>query len=298
MTAPEGKSLLANFNVAKAMRRLVVSLPSGEDLAKAAARIIKYKVGALLVTGGEGEALGVISKSDLMTAYYGQMPLETPVEDMMFSPPATCGPEDTLETALELMRSLGVHRLYVRVPDGPVKGLLAYPDLVGIIYRACRHCPRSRYGRAAQREGDNPAAAGRLRVKDVMTGKVRRAGRDDSLYAVMEIMSVNRVAAVLLTGAGGLPVGVVSKTDLVLAFRHGLSPETRAGEIMSSPVLACHAGHPLVEALHYMMLADVDRLFVHRDDSDDIRGVLSLSGVAKFRSGSCRACTSARLGVG
>jgi hypothetical protein len=44
-----------------------------------------------------------------------------------------------------------------------------------------------------------------------------------------------------------------------------------------------------------MLLRDVQRIFVHGSDPAKIVGVLSLSDAARFRSGSCRACTSSRL---
>jgi hypothetical protein len=44
-----------------------------------------------------------------------------------------------------------------------------------------------------------------------------------------------------------------------------------------------------------MLLKDVQRLFVHAQDPAQIIGILSLSDAARFRSGSCRACTPSRF---
>jgi hypothetical protein len=46
-----------------------------------------------------------------------------------------------------------------------------------------------------------------------------------------------------------------------------------------------------------MLIRDVQRLFVHREAAtpDLITGVLALSDSARFRSGSCRACTAGRM---
>ena len=53
-----------------------------------------------------------------------------------------------------------------------------------------------------------------------------------------------------------------------------------------------HILHP-----QQMLTRDVQRLFVYGGSSDlhDISGVLALSDAARFRSGSCRACTAGRL---
>ncbi len=53
----------------------------------------------------------------------------------------------------------------------------------------------------------------------------------------------------------------------------------------------------VMEALHQMIFSDVQRLFVEGDQAGMITGVLSLSDVARFRAGSCRACSEARLGA-
>jgi hypothetical protein len=64
---------------------------------------------------------------------------------------------------------------------------------------------------------------------------------------------------------------------------------------MSTPVKSCHGDAELSNAIQQMLLRDVQRIFVHGSDPAKIVGVLSLSDAARFRSGSCRACTSSRI---
>jgi CBS domain-containing protein len=64
---------------------------------------------------------------------------------------------------------------------------------------------------------------------------------------------------------------------------------------MSKPVVSYDAQADLADAIRQMLLRDVQRLFVHADDPGRIVGILSLSDAVRFRSGSCRACTSSRL---
>ena len=90
-------------------------------------------------------------------------------------------------------------------------------------------------------------------------------------------------------------MGVVSKTDLILAYKHGLATDTRARTIMTSPVQAGDGNEPLVAALKTMIYSDVHRLFVYQDSPQNLVGVLSLSDVARFRSGTCRACLVSRI---
>jgi CBS domain-containing protein len=111
----------------------------------------------------------------------------------------------------------------------------------------------------------------------------------------MEGLAAYRFGAVLLKNPDGSPAGVVSKTDLILAYKHGLPGSTRAREIMTCPVRACDGSAPVVEALKTMIYADVHRLFVYQETPENLVGVLSLSDVARFRSGTCRACLVSRI---
>ena len=296
MKPAERKNVLSHLKVREAMRRLTVHLPHDASLEKAARFTIKYKVNALLVTGQDLEPVGVISKTDLMGAYYAEMPLETPVESVMMAPPLFCRMEDSLEAALESMRTHRVHRLFVLGDDSPeAVGVLANPDIVGLLYRYCHQCERSII--RSRSAGADKSFADRFTVAEVMTPSVQAHRRNESLTQVMEGLSAHRLGAVLISGEQGLPVGVLSKTDLIVAYKHGVPTTTRAEAIMHAPVTTCHQEAPLALAIHKMIFSDVYRLFVHRHDPKNIVGVLSLTDAARIRSGSCRACMSSRIEI-
>jgi signal-transduction protein with cAMP-binding, CBS, and nucleotidyltransferase domain len=82
-----------------------------------------------------------------------------------------------------------------------------------------------------------------------------------------------------------------------MAYHHGISTQTEAREVMHTPVHSVLADDLLAKAIQQMLIRDVQRLFVHRDAArpDLITGVLALSDAARFRSGSCRACTAGRI---
>jgi CBS domain-containing protein len=215
----------------------------------------------------------------------------------MAAPPLFCFPDDSLESAIEQMHLRGVHRLYVSGAETDrVIGTLAYPDVVGLLYRYCRACGKS--VSKARRATENKTNRSRLRVGDVMTNSVRACKTDDTLAEVIEDLTTRRCGAVIIRNPAGHAAGVISKTDLVIAYKHGVKTATPAKVIMRHPVLSCDANDFLSMALQQMLLKDVQRLFVYKDDPDRIVGVLSLSDSARFRSGSCRACTSGRLLIG
>jgi CBS domain-containing protein len=278
------------------MRRQVIVVATDAPLEKAIRFSIKYKVNAILVTDAHQHAQGVVTKTDLMGAYYAGLPLDTPVAAIMVGPPLFCRQEDSLDTALDTMSSQRIHRLYVHGEDpGRAEGILAYPDIVGLLYRFCRRCDRSILKKTGgQTEGE---LAGHLTVREVMTSEVESLPEVKTLVDVIEKLAANRLAAVLIREAGGRPSGVISKTDLILAYKHGLPLQIPAREIMSAPVRGCHQDDFLAEAIEEMIFWDIHRLFVAKGEPRQIVGVLSLSDAARFRSGTCRACLVSRISV-
>jgi CBS domain-containing protein len=221
------------------------------------------------------------------------LPREMAAGDLVAAEPITCYPDDMLEDAIELMHGNGIHRVYVRGAElGTVTGTLAYIDVVGLLYKYCRTCQKST---AKTRTADHPAGAQRLLVSDVMSPSVVACDRTTNLAEVIEVLTTHNCGAVLIADPDGRAAGVISKSDLVLAYRHGLPIETPADAIMHSPALTCSATATLSAALQEMLVLDIQRLFVYGENTDRIVGVLSLSDSARFRSGSCRACVSGRL---
>jgi len=289
----EKRSVLSGISVNEAMRRQVIRLPQTAAIDYCINRMIKYKINSVLIIDADQNPVGVVSRTDVMSAFYAGIPIAAPVETIMVGPPLACSPDEELETALDLMQQNAVHRLYVRENDSSdVSGVLAYPDIVGLLYRYCRACDRGLLKARRRTEEDRFQ---RLKVKDVMTAAVTSYGEEDELTQVIEGLTAHRFGAVLINDAQGMAVGVVSKTDLIVAYKHGVTADEKARSVMSAPVVSCPAQTDLVEAIQQMLSRDVQRLFVHAGDPGRIVGLMSLSDAARFRSGSCRACTPSRF---
>lgn len=295
------QSVLRGLTVKDAMRRQMLQLPGGDSIGKGINHLVKYKTSALLIVDDSGHPKGVVSKTDIMGAYYAALPLESPLETIMSSPPLFCRQEASLESALELMRAHGVYRVYAQEESSPsAAGVLAYPDIVGILYQYCRECDHSLIGRRlASKPWEEKGTEDLLRfkVREVMTTTVMSFHQEDSLAEIMEGLSAYRFGAVLITNGEKLPVGIVSKTDLILAYKHGRPVEAQASTIMSTPVLSCAADAFIEDAVRQMIFAEVHRFFVISEESGEAIGVFSLSDAARLRSGSCRACMSSRIKV-
>jgi len=291
------RSILSGMLVNETMRRQVVQLASDQTLARAINQLIRFKSNALLVIDGDSKPVGVVSKTDIMGAFYAGLPVETSLADIMVGPPLFCYPDDELESALNVMLQNGVHRLYVRGSEADtLLGTLAYPDIVGQIYRFCRVCSR---GIRKKNDAGSEADVNRARVKETMTRSVVSFRESDMLSSVIEALSAKGFGAVLITETQNRqPVGVISKTDLIIAYHHGLSADITTRSVMSAPVNSCDHEDFLVDALRQMLARDIQRLFVHDGSPDNIIGVMSLSDAARFRSGTCKACMPSRVIAG
>lgn len=291
------KSVLSTLRVRDAMRRLVVHLPAEASIAQAIREMIKFKVNAVLVSREKIEALGVVSKTNILGAYYGGLPVDTPLTDVLAAPLVFCHPDDSLDAALDKMRTHNIHRLYVSEEDKPVQaaGVLAYTDIAGLLYRFCHKCPKSTL-RSANSDASEKSPD-YFRVGEVMITSVHGHLETDSLGTVMESLFTERVRTALIRNESGIPTGVVSTSDLMIAFLHGLSHDVQAKDIMSSPVRVCEQTEPLVTAIQRMVFADIQSLYVYKENPHNIIGMLSLSEIARIRSGSCRACLVSRIEI-
>ncbi|MEJ2672087.1 MAG: CBS domain-containing protein [Deltaproteobacteria bacterium] len=292
MASNDRQNVLKDLTVREAMRRLTIHLPGEASLEQVISYAIKFKVNAILITAADGEALGVVTKTDLMGAYYAGLPLASPAASIMVGPPRFCHLEDSLDAALDQMRTHKIHRLYVRQEGRRAVGVLAYPDITGLLYRYCHRCDRNLRRKSPE---SAHSLADRFRLREVMTPGVYAHPETDSLLQVMEGLAAHRFGALLITGADGDPVGVISKTDLILAYKHRLPAEVQAQAVMTRGVQACDCDDILVNALRRMIFSDISRLFVYKESPRRIVGVFSLSDAARFRSGTCRACVSSRI---
>jgi CBS domain-containing protein len=292
MTVKERQNVLKDLTVTEAMRRLTIALPAQAPLEQVISYAIKFKVNAVLIANADGEALGVVTKTDLMGAYYAGLPLDTPAASIMVGPPLFCHHEDSLDAALDQMRTHKVHRLYVREAGNRAVGVLAYPDIVGLLYRYCHRCDRNVLRKTA---AGGRHLADHISLKEVMTPGVYAHPETDSLLEVMAGLAAHKFGALLITRADGAPVGVISKTDLILAYKHRTPADVAAAMVMTRDVQACDGEDTLVNALRRMIFSDISRLFVYKSSPRHIVGVFSLSDAARFRSGTCRACVSSRI---
>ncbi len=297
ITLPENKErrnpLFSKLSVGNTMRHQVIALDKYKSIATAIRTFVKHKIDAVLIKDDNNLPAGIVTKTEITGAYYAAIPLDTPLSDIMGSPVIHCSPHDTLESALMTMQDAAIHRVFVTDDSGQAIGTLSYPDIVGTLYKFCCDCEYSlRKNMTAESE-----ARLRYSIKEVMRQDVITASQDETVMEVIEKISSYQLGALLINDSQNKPAGVISKSDLALAYGRNIGIENSAGSIMQSPVNSCHSDLPLEEGIRRMVFAEISRLFVHADNEDTIIGVLSLSDAARIRSGSCQACSSSRIKV-
>jgi CBS domain-containing protein len=291
-------SVLAGFLVKEVMRRKVVRLPPESTVESALRSMIKHRVSGLLIEhAANARPAGVLSKTDIMGAYYADLPIGIKIGDIMSRPVLSCQLDDSLEEALQRMKEHRVTRLYVNAEDdGAVIGVLAYPEVVGLMYRHCHYCRKSLF-KGQYISSNTKKAILRLTVGDIMGTEVLRLPGTATIMQVIEELSSAVGSEVLICNDDGAAVGVVTISDVVMAYRHGRKQDELARQIMTTPVRLCNAGAMLEEAIQTMIFADVGRLFVRDEKNSAIMGVLNLADTAKARSGSCQACIVSRITI-
>lgn len=112
-------------------------------------------------------------------------------------------------------------------------------------------------------------------VSDVMTARVHTASPLTPLKVVMRLIVENRVSAIPIVDQQGVPVGVVSESDLLLKVGGRV-----ASDVMTSPAItvALHTG--VSEAARSMREKNVRRLVVV-DQRGRIAGIVSRSDLLR-----------------
>jgi hypothetical protein len=107
----------------------------------------------------------------------------------------------------------------------------------------------------------------------------------------MEGLSTHHLGAMLINDRNGSPVGVVSKTDLMIAYKHGIAIDTPAKAIMNSPVHSCDHNELLAVAVQKIIFSGIHRSFVHKGGTHKSSGPSVAIGC---RQGAFRVVSSLR----
>jgi CBS domain-containing protein len=124
----------------------------------------------------------------------------------------------------------------------------------------------------------------RRTVSDVMTKRVHVAGPLAPFKQLVRLIADNRVSTIPIVDQRGVPIGIVSESDLLLEERTLDGPKDAiASKLMTSPVITVAADASRNQAASLMRERNVRRLVVV-DDRGRIAGIVSRSDLLALLS--------------
>jgi len=102
---------------------------------KDAVRTLQEKhVGSIVITDNNEKCVGIFTERDAIRIIASDVPLETPIEQVMTKNVATIGEEASLEEARRLVISHGIRHLPVVDSKGELAGLLSVRKLLDELF--------------------------------------------------------------------------------------------------------------------------------------------------------------------
>lgn len=122
-------------SVLKAGHSQVLTVRLDDTVVKVACLFEQKKSGIAIVCDDGGHVIGVVSLGDIVHAIGERAgeALSLPVEKIMTSDVAVCGPGDDIEIALETMKERGIRHLPV-VENGKLKGFIEQHTALECLY--------------------------------------------------------------------------------------------------------------------------------------------------------------------
>jgi CBS domain-containing protein len=115
----------------KARNQGLIKIGAQACIADAAVVLSANKIGALLVEDDAGKIIGILSERDIVAGMgpHGADLHDVPVSELMTSDLIHCSPDDSVNTAMEMMTERRIRHLPVFDGD-ELQGLISIGDLV------------------------------------------------------------------------------------------------------------------------------------------------------------------------
>ena len=110
---------------------VVATIPRTATLGTAVAELVRHRVGALVVSPGDGTIEGILSERDVvrcLSELHTDM-LEQPVHTVMSAKVHLCSPDASVDAVMNLMTEERIRHVPV-VVDGRLAGIISIGDVV------------------------------------------------------------------------------------------------------------------------------------------------------------------------
>ena len=128
---------MLNKKVKDIMTTDVITTTSDVDVVNAFEKLMEYKISSLPVVEND-ELIGIITATDVgHNLILDKYELGTSVKEIMISPVVTISPDDTIETAVNIMKdttSSGILNQLPVVEDGKLLGIISDGDIIQEVF--------------------------------------------------------------------------------------------------------------------------------------------------------------------
>ena len=128
---------MLNKKVKDIMTADVITTTSDVDVVNAFEKLMEYKISSLPVVEND-ELIGIITATDVgHNLILDKYELGTSVKEIMISPVVTISPDDTIETAVNIMKdttSSGILNQLPVVEDGKLLGIISDGDIIQEVF--------------------------------------------------------------------------------------------------------------------------------------------------------------------
>jgi len=230
----------------------LISIPATATAMDAEERIEDHQITALGVTDADGALVGVLSRTDLLSAAVGEpgatftLP-DVAVSELMSPEPVTIDAGATMAEAARTMRLEEFHRLFV-IRDGAPVGVVSTRDVMRAV---------------ADERVEVPAVE--VATKHVLTIDV-----EETMSSAVEQLDRSTRHGLVVVDEGW-PVGTFSQLDALLG--RARDPRTPVEDVMELRVLALPSETPLYRVARRALAMKVRRVVLV--DGESIAGLVS-----------------------
>lgn len=246
-------TLLPSSTLADIMTSDVRSLPPHATLKDASRLMSEQRLSSLLIIDG-GQAVGIVTETNVLRALHGRQPVDTRLDELMSSPLITAPPHLDLISARRLVESRRIRHLGVADVTGRIVGMVSDTDF------------RFHLG---------TAVFGHLRtLSNAIDRKTPQLAPEASLEQAIACM-LEHAADYLVVVENDLPVGILTERDIPRLITQFQKPhEIPLRMAMSSPLRSVQLDTSVTIALEAMNRFRLRHMLV-LDGDGRIAGVIS-----------------------
>lgn len=206
---------LGEIRLDEVMSKALITVDPETDLRICARTMLGNHISSLLVVDSKDTLKGIITKTDLATAYEEYFVFEHKVQEFMTKKVVTVAPDEPIHSAIMLMDRDQISRIVV-AKNGRLIGIITGRDLLAL--GAYFDKPKSQRKKKKYFSFIPSGVKSFMLAADVMTANPITTDLDSDLADATFIMLRNRISGLPVADSKGLLAGIVTKTDVVRAL--------------------------------------------------------------------------------